>query len=53
MSNLPNDLTRCVPTDCPDKERCLRYTDRPASGVTICEDLSRYRKNGNCIFKRT
>ena len=50
MSKLPNDISRCSPKNCSEKNKCLRYTDMPISDWCPYVDFSKHRKD-KCEFK--
>lgn len=52
MRKLPNDISRCEPTDCSEKDTCLRYTYR-GDCEYASTDFSKIKQKDKCKFKIT
>lgn len=50
MRKLPNDISRCSPENCSEKDTCLRYTCRGNSEYASYTDFSKIKKE-KCEFK--
>lgn len=50
MRSLPNDISRCEPTDCSEKDTCLRYTYRGDCEYASYTDFGKIKKE-KCEFK--
>lgn len=51
MKRLPNDISRCSPENCSEKDTCLRYTCRGNSEYASYIDFSKIKKENKCEFK--
>lgn len=48
MNRLPYDYTRCVNDECPLRENCLRFTDRPEGVTRLIYSLFQPDNNKKC-----
>lgn len=51
MKRLLDDVSRCEPTDCSEKDTCLRYTYRGECEYASYTDFSKIKQKRKCEFK--
>ena len=51
MTSLPLDVARCVSSECPEREACARWMDRPLNAIHPIAHLLPEAQDGQCRYR--